>query len=233
MPYLVPGHSDRRFERTLEVDRADLDVLRARKELHVAHDVANANEGITRIAQRLIERRKRASGRRHRLRLSADRITRRRGDARQRLGHELQVRHRDSQGVVDLVRHAGRQRAGRRHSLRDDKLLSHPSLLNTHRCLAHLPLDGDGQSGQVRLEHVVPRAGLHRGDRAGLPDGAGDENERKVFARRAQVGERGQTVVTGKRIVRQNDVPISRAKGRLKRGLRLNAYAVELVAAPR
>jgi hypothetical protein len=54
----------------------------------------------------------------------------------------LQIPRHDRERVVDLVRHARRQRPDRSHAVRDQQLLLNLALLGSHCGLAQLAFDG-------------------------------------------------------------------------------------------
>ena len=144
---------------------------------------------------------------------------------------ELEVRHRDTQGIVDLVRDACGQRPGGRHALGNHELLAHLRALRTDDGLTQLALDGGRKTGEVVLQDVVVCPRLHGRNGEAFADGPGHQDERDVLARRLQVCERRHPAVAGYGIVRDDDVRRVHAKSRNELVPALHALDFGLVAA--
>ena len=180
---LVPGHSYRRLDHTLDVDRARLLVVRPGEELDVAYDVPDAYQSLSDVLQRFVDGRDPTPPVARGLRASGRSWTVGR-DQRQDLGDELRVRHRDGERIVDLVSYPRGQHAGGGHPLGEHQLFAHLSLLGANLHLPYLALDGTGQSRQVALEDVVLCTRLHRRDRARLAQAPGDYDEGNILVGR-------------------------------------------------
>ena len=153
-------------------------------------------------------------------------------EPRDRLGDELDVGDRHGERVVDLVGHAGGERARRRHALRDHELLAHPLLVRAGLTLPQLARDRDGQPGQIPLEDVVLGAGLHGLDRHRFPDASRDQDEGDVEPGLSQIREREETSVSRHRVVRHDRVPVGRREGGFELDLGRDPLHVEDVAPP-
>ena len=119
---LVPGHVDRRVEHAAHDHRPARLLVAAREDLEVAHDVAHPLGALARLAQRL-DRPRPGSGRCRPAPTTAAPACR--GQRRQLPPREVDVRDDVRERVVDLVRHARRQRPDRRHAPGEDQLLLH------------------------------------------------------------------------------------------------------------
>jgi hypothetical protein len=175
----------------------------AREHAHVGRDLLDVARGV----QRVHERRARVGV-----------------DLRRRHERRLQVREQRRERIVDLVHDARGERADRREPLLrlDQRLggaqrgLAGAPTTSLVR-LAQLPLDRGRQAPQVRLHHVVVRAGLHRLHRGLFADLARDDEERDVDAGLLHDAQRRRRVEGGHRPVAHDRVPRLRAERRAER----------------
>ncbi len=99
--------------------------------------------------------------------------------------------------------------------------------------LLHGALNGRGETGQVRLQHIIGCPAAQRPDRGFLADRPGDENERNVRLELANDLERGQAVEVRQGEIRQHDVGVEFVALADELSLRLDAAKVDAQAAAR
>ncbi len=205
-----------------------MDLVGARKDLHVAHDVSHADEGVADVVHRLFESADIAPadpiGSRPRPRASS------RHDSPERLRNEFHVGHRHGQRIVDFMRDPGGERSRRSHALRDQELLAHSHLFRPHGGFANFASDGAGQAAQVALEQVVLRPGPHDRHGGGFSDRAGHEEERNVSATLPQVGQGTEAAVLREGIIGDDDVPRARRQRAQEGSTRFDALCPQAIS---
>jgi len=105
------------------------------------------------------------------------------------------------------------------------------AMLLAHRRFAQLPLNGRNQAGELALDDVVVRPGLHRLHRRVLADVSGDDDERQVARALLHDFQRAQPRESGHAVVGNDDVPRRLIERREHLLLGLDARVLHFVAA--